>query len=224
MKRNCEVWLYGSRARGNADQSSDTDLLVVADSEALVADAIVGLDFPKINVSFYSWTEIARMQAYGSLYLRHIAEEGIQLRCFGATRLERVLVDLPRFTRARQDLTGFQRALTEGKEALADGGWPDFECEVIATVARHAAILGSYCLGRPAFGRERPFHVSGEALGYDNTEIERLVEPATNWRFHRPGPHEAPAEMANWLIRVERFLADLKEVIDDYERVLPITA
>ena len=33
-----EVWLFGSRARGDCDGCSDTDLLVVADSQA-VADA-----------------------------------------------------------------------------------------------------------------------------------------------------------------------------------------
>ena len=224
MRGDCEVWLYGSRARGNADQSSDTDLLVVADSEDQVADAIKGLDFPKVNVSFYSWAEIERMQTYGSLYLCHIAEEGVQLRCFGADRLERILIDLPRFTRARDDLAGFRKALIEGKEALAEGSWPDFECEVIATVARHAAILGSYCSGQPAFGRELPFYVSGEALSYSKAEIEQLVGPATKWRFHRPGPHETPAQMDSWLTRVEKFLIDLDEVVDDYQRVLLIAA
>lgn len=65
-------------------------------------------------------------------------------------RLPRLFANLPRFRRAEEDLAGFRRALNESRRSLANGGWPDFECEVVATVARHAAILGSYCIGKPA--------------------------------------------------------------------------
>ena len=224
MIEECEVWLYGSRARGNADASSDTDLLVVGNTEDLVSEAIADLDFPKINISFYSWAEIERMRAYGSLFLWHIAEEGVPIRKLGSDRLAEMLVTLPRFTRAREDLKGFEIAVSEGVEALADGGWPDFECEVIATVARHAAILGAYCCGYPTFGRVRPFYVVGAALGYQTSEVDLLVEPATRWRFHQPGDHEKPSEMNAWIARVERFLSNLREVTNDYERLLPIAA
>jgi len=224
MSGDFEVWLYGSRARGNADQASDTDLLVVGSEEGVVADAVEGLDYPRIKVSFYSWAEIERMRAYGSLYLHHIAEEGIPLRPAGEERLGQLLGDLPRFSRAREDLYGFRAAYSEGMNSLEDGGWPDFECEVIATVARHAAILGAYCVENPAFGREQPFWVIGEALRYDSGEIKALVAGATGWRLHLPGPHEDEKAAFEWLQSVGRFLSDLEGVIDDYARVLPVAA
>lgn len=224
MSDEVEVWLYGSRARGNADRASDTDLLVVGWGEDVVAEAVKGLDYPDVKVSFYSWPEIERMRAYGSLYLHHIAEEGVPLRATGEERLRQLLGDLPRFSRPREDLDGFRAAYTEGMNSLEDGGWPDFECEVIATLARHAAILGAYCVGNPAFGREQPFWVVGEALDYDSGEIKVLVTGATGWRLHLPGPHENEKTTFEWLQSVDRFLGDLEGVIDDYARVLPVAA
>jgi hypothetical protein len=219
---NVEIWLYGSRARGDADAFSDTDVLIVGDATTNVEQLIHALEYPKLNVSFYSWEEIQDMHAYGSLYLHHIALEGRRLLPAddAPERFPDLLTGLPRFTRARQDMAGFQRAFREGLDSLADGGWPDFECEVIATVVRHAAILGSYCVGTPAFGRERPFRLLAPALGYAPDECESLIGPATAWRLHQPGPHTRPAATRAWLGSVERFLDRLEEVIDDYEGVL----
>lgn len=134
MSDNLEVWLYGSRARGNADRASDTDLLVVGAEEGVVARAIEGMDYPRVKVSFYTWAEIKRMRAYGSLYLHHIAEEGVPLRAkgVGGGQLRRLVDDLPQFSRAREDLEGFTAAYAEGMHSLKSGGWPDFECEVVA--------------------------------------------------------------------------------------------
>jgi len=135
-----------------------------------------------------------------------------------------LLVDLPRFSRPEQDLRGFRCAFAESVDSIRDGGWPDFECEVVATVARHAAILGAYCAGSPAFGRERPFHIVGTAMSYTAEEIADLAKPATAWRKHQFGAHESKVGMRDWLVRVSRFLDDLEQVIDDYSSVLPRAA
>lgn len=221
-----EIWLYGSRARGDADAMSDTDVLVVGEADIKVVPRIRDLAYPRVNISLYSWEEIHRMHAYGSLYLHHIAMEGHRLQA-AATAPERfpeLLADLPRFARAREDMVGFQRALGESRASLADGGWPDFECEVVATVARHAAILGSYCVGEPAFGREHPFWIAGAAIGFSTTELESVIGPATAWRLHQPGPHTHPRATEDWLGSVEHFLGRLREVIDDYAGVLSAAA
>ena len=62
--KSYEVWLFGSRARGDWDGRSDTDLLVVADSQEIadgLADALLdascGADV--IALSRHSWQAMA---------------------------------------------------------------------------------------------------------------------------------------------------------------------
>lgn len=220
-----EIWLYGSRARGDADDLSDTDLLLVGGRDLDIQAVTRGMELPRINVSFYSWEEIEAMYAYGSLYLHHLKTEGRQIQesALHPGRFRGLLTALPPFARAREDLTGFRLALDEALDSLGDGGWPDFECEVIATVARHAAILGSYCLGDTAFGRERPFQIVGEAFGYSEARISTLARSATAWRLHQPGAHAEQTSMEAWLSLVDEFLADLERVVNDYAAILPQT-
>jgi hypothetical protein len=222
LTSDVELWLYGSRARGDADEFSDTDVLAVGDAYSDVEQRITALIFPRLNVSFYSWNEIEAMREYGSLYLHHIAQEGqlLQADANEPTRLSLCLADLPPFARAREDLAGFMQALAESRASLSDGGWPDFECQVVATIARHAAILAAYCVGEPAFGRERPFRIAGAALGYSKSEIDRLVIPATWWRLHGSEPNSDQMMTEPWLDRVYRFLNDLQQVVDEYSTVL----
>jgi hypothetical protein len=216
------LWLYGSRARGDADDRSDTDLLAVGDSDEGLEDAVAAFAFERPNVSFYTWAELCRLRSYGSLFLVHIALEGVCLRASEAAsaRMARIVDELPRFARAREDLAGFRRAYSDGVSSLQNGGWPDFECAVIGAIARHGAILGSYCLGSASFGRERPFFVVGPAVGYDDVHIRALAKPCAAWRLNCSGPHTSPVAMGNWLQLVDRFLKDLGRVVDDYEDVL----
>ena len=76
-----EVWLFGSRARGDWDGRSDTDLLVVADSQAVadgVADALLdascGADV--IGLSRASWDAMATSE---SPHWRSIHQQARQL-------------------------------------------------------------------------------------------------------------------------------------------------
>jgi len=60
----CEVWLFGSRARGDWDGWSDTDLLVVADAQEQadqLADALLdsGLGADVIALSRARWDGLA---------------------------------------------------------------------------------------------------------------------------------------------------------------------
>ena len=76
-----EVWMFGSRARGDWDGRSDTDLLVVADSQEVadgVADALLdascGADV--IGLSRASWDAMATSE---SPHWRSIHQQARQL-------------------------------------------------------------------------------------------------------------------------------------------------
>ena len=78
MTRDWAVWVYGSMARGDSDDLSDVDVLVVGPDGEEAGDLLktVGLSEPKVSISQYSWNEIQGMAAYGSLFLHHIRLEG----------------------------------------------------------------------------------------------------------------------------------------------------
>jgi uncharacterized protein len=81
-----EVWLFGSRARGDWDGRSDTDLLVVADSQELadgLADALLegGCGADVIALSSASWGAMATSE---SPHWRGIHQQARQLLRVGS--------------------------------------------------------------------------------------------------------------------------------------------
>jgi hypothetical protein len=222
-----EVWLYGSRARGAADEASDTDVLVVGcPPPALDVGAVYA--YPRICVSRYDWNEIEAMWSYGSLFLHHLKTEAVRLDSDPSEpcRLAELLRDLPPFTRAQHDLMTFRHAAAEARRSLDDHGWPDLELQVMATVVRHAAILGAYCVGLPDYGRETPFATVGPHLRYSPERTDRLARLATEFRYLPLGDprwEERAASGLDWLAHVETFVHDLGPLIDGYEAVLRST-
>ena len=224
MTSSIEVWLYGSQARGVADEQSDTDVLVVCDDVTTEPRRDLLASFRGVTLSRYLWEEIATMHSYGSLFLDHVRHEGVRLDgSIHDSKLQGILSTLPKFTRAMRDLNSFKLAADDARLSLANHGWPDFELKVMAAVARHAAILGCYCSGEPDYGRETPFHRIGLHLGYSPTHRTRLASLATRFRCRELGDPAWISEAdggIDWLSDVERLINDLEPVVHGYEDAL----
>jgi hypothetical protein len=161
--------LYGSRARAEADCLSDTDVLLLGsmpdESDPLLPE-------PTSN---YSWEQFWGMQSYGNLFLHHLRLEATLIGGDGSGRAEvrRALDSLPSYRRADRDISSFATALQDVDEALGqDEFLATFELASIATVVRHASILGCYVLGSPTFGRYKAVETFANARG-----IECLRDP-----------------------------------------------
>jgi Polymerase beta, Nucleotidyltransferase len=155
---NVAVWLYGSFARGDIDELSDVDFLVIGDNRD-IPDEIL-FNFPssaphRRSMSRYTWNEIEGMSVYGSLFLHHVKAEGRPIfeSDSVAGKLETYLHDLPPYGHARRDVKAFREGLEESRRSLLCGGSIPFELSIIATLIRHSSILGCYFMGRPTFGR-----------------------------------------------------------------------
>lgn len=224
MTSALEVWLYGSHARGIADEQSDTDVLVVTDDATAAPPQDLLAPFRRVTVSRYLWQEVFTMHSYGSLFLDHIRREGVRLDgSRNDSQLQGILNTLPKFTRATHDLKAFKSAAGEARLSLANNGWPDLELKVMAAVARHAAILGCYCSGQADYGRESPFHRIGLRLGYSATDRRRLASLATRYRYLELGDEAWLTEAdqgIDWLSNVEQLLEDLEPLVRGYQGAL----
>jgi len=210
-----EVWLYGSSARGDRDISSDVDVLVVGDGDLDVAT--LGLPSrDRISVTRYTWPEIDHMASYGSLFLHHVRLEGKPLLESHERRMHTVLSSIGSYARAQQELACFRQVLMDVEDALAGDHSPAFEMSVVATAARHAAILGCYLLGEPDFGRTSAFRRLLPRLGYSTEFIGTVCELYAHRQAENEGRPiaEMPStdDVAQWVARTRRIIDQVEEL------------
>jgi hypothetical protein len=204
-----EVWLYGSNARGDGDASSDVDVLVAGECD--IAPRDVGIPTAnRLSMTRYSWPEIEQMAGYGSLFLHHIRLEGRPLLETEERRLATILDSLPPYKRAAQELDCFRQVLADVELALRGDHSPAFELSVVATAARHSAILGCYLIGEPDFGRTSAFRRLLPRLGYspdfaDEMEVLYAFRQAEN--ESRPLDATVSSEdVREWVMRIRVIL------------------
>jgi hypothetical protein len=165
-----EIWLYGSAARGDSDDLSDVDLLLIDDDDDEGAPLNVELS-PRASITRYSWAEVEHMVSYGSLFLHHVKLEGKPVQEGSDKRFRSLLSALPAYRRAEQEMASFESVVDDVERSLNTDHSPQFELAVLATAARHAAILAAYLIGQPEFSRKRVFRHALPALRYGVDEV-----------------------------------------------------
>lgn len=155
------VLLYGSAARGDADDLSDRDILRVDDS-AHVSDCA------------YSWDDLHKMHAYGSLFLQHLKLEAKVLDSdpLGAARWAELMKTLPPYDRCIQDLSAFSLVASDIEDALRVGDSAlQYESAVAARLVRHLSILMCYIAKSPNFTRYGCVNAASSEYGLMTPEI-----------------------------------------------------
>ena len=74
--------VFGSVARGEADEWSDLDLVIVADTDRAFLDRFrdfVGIYdvWPRLDLLVYTPEELERMRAEGRPFIEHVLAEGV---------------------------------------------------------------------------------------------------------------------------------------------------
>lgn len=215
--KDCVVLLYGSRSRGDHDEFSDADALVLSERpghaslsravERLVATEC-GVPQELVSVSSYSFREMRRMASAGTLFARHIATESRVLvgEAAGLEAFKAALALLPSKAHPVQaaDLLTYRTALRDVEEAL-DTALVDYQFELIElrTLLRHLSVLSSAADAAPTFGRSASFDLL--VARYDlpvawATEFCALFETATSDR----------QVVETWLERTHHCLLELE--------------
>lgn len=223
-------WLYGSHARGDADESSDVDILTVgAPAPRWVFDELrVSPNDKKVAISVYSVAEFERMVAYGSLFLQHIRAEGRYLGGENDCSLRETLGAMGPYQRASRDVKSFRQSIWEAVESVTScDGSLLYEASVLATIARHCSILGCYVVGQPRFGRVEPVSLFGDIVGLAQYEISVLCKAAA-YRLaaarQRPAPSPTVTEFTHLAELTIRLVEALEENVRAYEQRLSSAA
>lgn len=79
------VILFGSRARGDADEYSDTDLVIIAETDRAFPDRcrdyldLLEVIAPPVEMLIYTPEEFERMQEEERPFLMQVLEEGVEV-------------------------------------------------------------------------------------------------------------------------------------------------
>ena len=167
------IRLFGSRARGDADNISDADVLIVSqlphlgESHDEVAKASLRLreEFgDQLSLGHYSEERIRKMYHDGDLFAWHIHKESLKIGYKCDDFLD-ALVPAD-YANAIQDLETFLSIAAGVHDSLsAAPGNACYEAGLLFMVSRNIAMSASwYVPGGPFFGRDSPFRLQG-ALG-----------------------------------------------------------
>jgi predicted nucleotidyltransferase len=223
------IWMYGSRARGDWDSKSDFDLFIAIDSLERVKDVCFrnGIAENRCSISAYSWDEIEKMSSYGSLFLHHLKLEGKRIvdSPAGRLRLEALLSNLCPYQNAARDVVGFKTAIADVRQSINTGWLLNYELSVVATILRHASILGCYIAGQPQFGRLSPVHWLAKEWNLNDGVLNKFSE-LYMFRLAADGREQCPPVasqeyLEKWCRFLERFLNKLEIKVDAYNRTLP---
>lgn len=167
--------LFGSHARGEADEGSDIDVLLVLD------DATAGpplMDLPgKPDISIYSRDKLEQMFREGHLFAWHLFLESIP---YCSTRSEawfRSLGKPAEYREAQQDIAQFMGILEEALAGMASEDCYVFEAGVAHLAMRNLGmILGYIHRGTPNFCRYAALQLPKEiAPEISHREYEMLL-------------------------------------------------
>jgi hypothetical protein len=175
--------LFGSRARGDADRLSDTDIAIFVEADGaeelreVKAEFEAGSHNSNTTLSLYSRGTAEYMACEGSLFLWHLKLEG-KIINDRHKWLSNLLQDLPAYgnAQASRDLKTFSQVLSDCSYALSNQlNTLEFEMATMFAVLRNVAIIYCFKNGTPCFGRTSPItklaHDTGAGFPFSSEQI-----------------------------------------------------
>ena len=198
------IRLFGSHVRGDADASSDIDVLVIADKKLSAEEACALGITPGADISIYSADRIRSMFMSGHLFAWHLyCESKPYIQGSKDPFFEALGTPAP-YTEGVEDSKMFLAILVEAIDAIRDKSNYVFEAGVIHLAMRNIGIALSYHLtGRPDFSRYAALNLPKEySPKLSKSSYDRLVQCRyISKRGYRavPPPHYAIEELVEYV-------------------------
>ena len=221
-----EIYLFGSVARGEQDEQSDVDILIVIDN-CSEEDYIKYkknyasiLQIPVSWISLYRIKKILKMYEKGSYFLWHLKKEGKMLYT-KENELAKLFVTLPRYRAMRNDIKEYQQILDDVKEERYNKYLcVEYELSVLASLVRNTCIMLSYLNDRFDFSRNLVVEYCIDKYKIDISLKEYKI--LYQYRSYETGKikevTQGKIDDLNKWIKVEKQLLDIAEKeVDEYE-------
>ena len=216
--------LFGSIARGESDDWSDKDLLIVVPHESSIRrirGALDELHEAKNDISIYTEQRYRQMHAEGHLFTWHIFKESRSVVLEGLTLQAPDLITRlgapSTYRGSRVDAQALINMLTHCTEGLGSEDASEvFEAGVLYVISRNLSIIASWRLGCLSFSVSVPFLV-GRMLGcpypLDETTYLLLRQSRKATINGVIPPSISRAAVLTWLQEVNNWAARLRSFI-----------
>lgn len=222
-----EIYLFGSVARGDQDEQSDVDILIIIDNcseedyikyKKQYADI---LQIPISWISLYRIEKILKMHEKGSYFLWHLKQEGKMLYS-KENELNNLLATLPRYCGMKDDIKEYQQILKDVKEECHNAYLCiEYELSVLASLVRNTCIMLSYLNNRFDFSRNLvvEYCIDKYKLDVSLEEYKILYQYRSYETGKIPKVAKGKIDDLNKWIKVEKQLLNLAEKeVDNYEK------
>lgn len=159
------IRLFGSAMRAETDEFSDTDILIVGNSESLekkVEEKILDTNYQNISYSFYGKKRILDMFSQGHLFAWHLFYKSKPL--FTKSDFIADLGKPSAYLNAKKDILEFENLIRQIPESINKNIYNSiYECGILYICSRNISLCGSMTiLKNPDFSRNSPYNLSRE--------------------------------------------------------------
>jgi len=204
-----QLWVFGSHARGDQDNHSDVDILMVSslDETDYVRNYCYNKYVGKIDIAHYSYEGLLHLINAGTLFAWHLKNEAIPIYQ-RTTKLQDILDGMPRYSGHIGDLSLLEMLLHDVKLSLSKSSNSFiFDAGMLGTIVRNTSIIMSNYLGDDDYSPRAPFKL---------TSLERtLAMPLSDLEYRFLQRCRRSGERGDEVEAIEISLEKLLVLIDD---------
>lgn len=214
------VFLYGSRAVGNADESSDIDIIVIKNKyecdDGLINILSEFFDIEKMDISFYGDEKFQNLLECGSLFCHHLKNEATLIYSKENKPKSYYFNKLKEFKGLSEDILLYGRMLKKTKESLFKNGVNYFDLCILGMISRNTLTILAYKYNPKncKFGKIEVYNFVNNKINFDEAIYKDLMNFRTFYKRALPQIELPDPERLKYILdEIERLVSfGVKEI------------